>query len=246
MNQRRFDQATSGQATKRLSRRLLDAFRSTFAGRHGNNGVPHLLRLDGHNTLVNQDVRRLSRRLNLFTLLLFTLVISFVSVGAGAQEPPAPSSVSVWYGAGTSLVRVDAESGNAAGSVSLTSQTSPVSSLASHPTDGSVSVLAKGRLLGFDSSGNKTFEVSVAAASSLGTAPVLASDPHDGSLWVGGSGLIVLADARGQNQRTIKLNTGEVVKAIFASQGGGAYALDSEQAVAPFEGRRGNLPANYV
>jgi RHS repeat-associated protein len=88
-----------------------------------------------------------------------------------------------------------------------------------------VAVLARGRLLGFDTSGNKTFDEPVAAASSLGTAPVLASDPHDGDLWVGGSGVIVLADARGQTQRTVKLNTGEVVKAIFASQDGGAYAL---------------------
>jgi RHS repeat-associated protein len=169
--------------------------------------------------------RHLSRRLNIFGLLLFALVISLLAVSAGAEEPPGPSSDSVWYAAGTSLVRVDAESGNAAGSLPLSSQTSPVSSLASHPTDGSVSVLAKGRLLGFDTSGNKTFEAPVAAASSLGMAPVLASGPHDGSLWVGGSGVIVLADARGQNQRTVKLNTGEVVKAISASQGGGAYAL---------------------
>ena len=42
----------------------------------------------------------------------------------------------------------------------------------------SVAVLAKGRLLWFDGSGTKTFEVPVAAASALGTAPVLASDPQ--------------------------------------------------------------------
>ena len=42
----------------------------------------------------------------------------------------------------------------------------------------SVAVLAKGRLLGFDGSDIKTIEELVAAASSLGTAPVLASDPH--------------------------------------------------------------------
>jgi RHS repeat-associated protein len=169
--------------------------------------------------------RRCSEYKKVLGLFLFTLLGVLAVAGARAEEPSPPSSVSVWYAAGTSLVRVDAESGNAAGSVTLSSQTSPVSSLVSHPTDGSVSVLAKGHLLGFDTFGNKTFEEPVAAASSLGTAPVLASDPHDGSLWVGGSGLIVLADARGQNQRTVKLNTGEVVKAIFASQGGGAYAL---------------------
>jgi RHS repeat-associated protein len=164
--------------------------------------------------------------LNILGLLLLAILAVLVPLGAGAQEePPPPSSTSVWYAAGTSLVQVDAESGQAAGSVPLSAQSSPVSNLASHPTDGSVAVLAKGRLLGFDTSGNKTFEEPVAAASSLGTAPVLASDPHDGSLWVGGSGVIVLADASGQNQRTVKLNTGEVVKAIFASQGGGAYAL---------------------
>ena len=197
-----------------------------FAGRRGNYGVPHLLQLEGHNTLVKHIGRRLSRRLSIFGLLIFALVTSLVSVSAGAQEePPAPSSHSVWYAAGTSLVRVNAESGQAAGSVPLSSQTRPVASLASHPTDGSVAVLAKGRLLGFNTSGNKTFEAPLAAASSLGTAPVLASDPHDGSLWVGGSGVIVLADARGHNQRTVKLNTGEVVRAISVSQGGGAYVL---------------------
>ena len=226
MNQARFDQLIRSLATKRLPKRqVLNTFRSTFAGRRGNYGVPHLLQLEGHNTLVKHIGRRLSRRLNILGLLLFALVTSLVSVSAGAQEPSPPSSASVWYGAGTSLVRVNTESGQAAGSVPLSSQTSPVSSLASHPTDGSVAVLAKGRLLGFDASGNKTFEAPVAAASSLGTAPVLASDPHDGNLWVGGSGIIVLTDANGQNQRTVKLNTGEVVKAISTSQGGGAYAL---------------------
>src|SRR5215217_2981423 len=190
-------------------------------GRRNRNVVSRPLRSKD----TERSVGHLSRRLNILGLLLLAILAVLVPVGAGAQEPPAPSSASVWYAAGTSLVQVDAESGQAAGSVPLSSQTSPVSSLASHPTDGSVAVLAKGRLLGFDTSGNKSFEVPVTAASSLGPAPVLASDPHDGNLWVGGSGLIVLADARGQNQRTIKLNTGEVVKTIFASQGGGAYAL---------------------
>jgi RHS repeat-associated protein len=183
------------------------------------------LRSDKPKRLAERIVGHLSRRLNILAVLLLAIFAALVPVGAGAQEPPAPSSTSVWYAAGASLVRVDAESGQAAGSVTLSSQTSPVSSLASHPTDGSVAMLAKGRLLGFDGSGSKTFEEPVAAASSLGTAPVLASDPHDGRLWVGGSGVIVLADASGQNQRTLKLNTGEVVKAISAFQDGGAYAL---------------------
>src|SRR5215208_2883883 len=190
-------------------------------GRRNRNVVSRPLRSKD----TERSVGHLSRRLNILGLLLLAILAVLVPLGAGAQEPPPPSATSVWYSAGTSLVRVDADSGQAAGSVPLSSQTSPVSSLASHPTDGSVAVLAKGRLLGFDTSGNKSFEVPVTAASSLGTVPVLASDPHDGNLWVGGSGLIVLADARGQNQRTIKLNTGEVVKTIFASQGGGAYAL---------------------
>ena len=198
--------------------------RGIHTSRLGKNGLSRQ-RPGERNTSSERAVGRLWRRINVLGLLLFTLVISVAPVGAGAEEPSPPSSVSVWYGAGTSLVRVNAESGVAAGTLTLSSQTSPVSSLASHPTDGSVTVLAKGRLLGFDRSGNKTFEVPVAAASSLGTAPVLASDPHDGSLWVGGSGVVVLADATGQNQRSIKLNTGEVVKAISASQGGGAYVL---------------------
>src|SRR5829696_8195484 len=190
-------------------------------GRRNRNAVSRPLRSSETERLVGH----LSRRWNILGLLLLAILAVLVPLGAAAQEPPPPSSASVWYAAGTSLVRVDADNGQAAGSVPLSSQTSPVSSLASHPTDGSVAVLAKGRLLGFDSSGNKTFDVPVAAAASLGTAPVLASDPHDGNLWVGGSGDIVLADAKGQNQRTVKLNTGEVVKAIYASQGGGAYAL---------------------
>jgi RHS repeat-associated protein len=171
--------------------------------------------------------RRLPRHLtNVLGLTLFAVLVVLLPAGAGAEDVlPPPSSASVWYAAGASLVRVDAESGQTSGTVPLSSQTSPVSSLASHPTNGSVAVLAKGRLLGFDSSGNKTFEAPLAAAYSMGTAPVLASDPHDGKLWVGGSGVIVLADARGQNQLTIKLNKGEVVKAIFASQDGGAFAL---------------------
>ena len=199
---------------------------SNRSGRCGKDRVTYLLRSGEHGIWAKRAAGSLSRRLSILGALLLVIFAALIPLGAGAQEEPSPpSSDSVWYAAGTSLVRVNTESGQAAGSVPLSSQTSPVSSLASHPTDGSVAVLAKGRLLGFDTSGNKTFEEPVAAASSLGTAPVLASDPHDGNLWVGGSGVIVLADARGQNQRTIKLNTGEVVKAISASQGGGAYAL---------------------
>ena len=206
------------------SRRLHKS--SNRSGRWDKYGVLHLLRAGEHGTWAKRAAGRLSRRLSILGSLLLVIFCALIPLGAMAQEEPtAPSSDSVWYAAGTSIVRLNTESGQAAGSVPLSSQTSPVSSLASHPTDGSVAVLARGRLLGFDTSGTKTFEAPVAAASSLGTAPVLATDPHDGSLWVGGSGLIVLADARGQNERTIKLNTGEVVKGIFASQGGGAYAL---------------------
>src|SRR5215207_484238 len=157
--------------------------------RSGKDGVSYLLRPGGHEILgtwAQRAAEHLSRRLSILGFLLLVIFCALIPLGAVAQqEPSAPASASVWYAAGTSLVRVNTESGQAAGSVPLSSQTSPVSSLASHPTDGSVAVLAKGRLLGFDSAGNKSFEEPVAAASSLGTAPVLASDPHDGNLWVG-------------------------------------------------------------
>ena len=80
MNQARFDQLIRGLATKRLSKRqVFNTFTSIFAGRRGNNGVPHLLLLEGHNTLVQHIGSRLSRRLNIFDLLLFALVIGETS-----------------------------------------------------------------------------------------------------------------------------------------------------------------------
>lgn len=171
----------------------------------------------------------LSRRLNALGLfLLFAVLVVFMGpAGAGAQEeePPAPSKTSVWYAASSSLVRVDAQSGQAAGSVKLPSGIRSAQGLASHPTDGSVAVLAAGRLLGFDGSGTKTFEEVLGAASSLGKAPVLASDPHDGSLWVGGVGVLVLADSKGQNQRQVNLGSQETVTAISPSQDGGTWVL---------------------
>ena len=80
-------------------------------------------------------------------LLLFAILVVLLPTSAGAEEPPAPSTVSVWYAAGSSLVRVDANSGQPSGSVPLSSATNPVSGLASHPTDGSVAVLAEGPCL---------------------------------------------------------------------------------------------------
>ena len=71
------------------------------------------LRTDETRRLAGRTVGHLSRCLNRFGLLLFAIFAVLVPVSAGAQEPPAPSSASVWYAAGTSLVRVDAESGQA-------------------------------------------------------------------------------------------------------------------------------------
>ena len=121
---------------------------SNRLGRCGKDGVSYLLRPGEHEILgtwAKRTAERLSRRLTILGSLLLVIFAALVPLGAMAQEDPAaPSSDSVWYAAGTSLVRVNTESGQAAGSVPLSSQTSPVSSLASHPTDGSVAGAGQG------------------------------------------------------------------------------------------------------
>src|SRR4051812_32924141 len=108
--------------------------------RSGKDGVSYLLRPGGRESLLGPRAKRaaerLSRRLSLLGFLILVIVTALMPLGAMAQQDPsAPSSNSVWYAAGTSLVRVNAQSGQAAGSMPLSSQTNPVSSLASHPTD---------------------------------------------------------------------------------------------------------------
>lgn len=125
------------------------------------------------------------RLVGVFGLFVFALLVFLAPVSAGAQEQEEASTGSVWYADGSSLVRVDANSGKASGSVSLPSNLTPASGLASHPTDGSVAVLAKGHLLGFDASGKQTFDRALEDSAAASSAGVLASDPQDGSLWVG-------------------------------------------------------------
>src|SRR3712207_9566748 len=57
----------------------------------------------------------------IYTLSLHD-ALPILSTSAAAQEssaPPEPSSASVWYATGSSLARVDAESGQAVGTVPL-------------------------------------------------------------------------------------------------------------------------------
>jgi DNA-binding beta-propeller fold protein YncE len=189
-------------------------------------------------TEIKSVVQRVRRPRNVFLGLLFLLTLFVLSLGppieAGPQQSSTtakPSSVSVWYADGSSLFRVDTATGKAAGRVTLPSSLAPAlapaSALAPHPTDGSVAVLAKGRLLGFDASGKKTFDVALQSPTAASVATVLASDPQDGTLWVGGNGVVVIADSRGKNQRTV--NIGDTVVAQAVAHDGSAWVLSDKR-----------------
>lgn len=172
-------------------------------------------------------------RLKVLGLLLFAVVVVVLApTGAGAEEkPPLPSPAPVWYADGSSLIRVDPESGKASGSVDLPRGLDSVSALATDPTDSSVVVLAEGRLLGFDVLGEKTFEEALRGASALGDKIVLTKDPQDGSLWIGGRGGVVRTDPQGKDQRSVKIPGINVVQAVQPTQDGSAWVLSARRLV---------------
>ena len=80
---------------------------SNRSGRFGKYGVSYLLRAGEHGTWAKHAAERLSRRLSILGALLLVIFCALIPLGAMAQEEPsAPSSDSVWYAAGASLVRV--------------------------------------------------------------------------------------------------------------------------------------------